>query len=536
MKKNIALCLLSTLLLASCFNRNKYSESSGELIGRSPSHPAAKPKMVRSDKANVKVEKSPYNFPQSQNSETYKEIKENGFVEVVNQPVSTFSADVDRASYTNVRRMIGYGQFPQKDAVRIEEMINYFDYNYPQPTAETKSPLRASSELAPAPWNDKNLLLRIGLQAKKLDLSQAPPSNIVFLIDVSGSMSDPNKLPLLKSSFKLLLGQLKPTDKVAIVTYASGTKVALPSTAVKNREKIVKVLDELVAMGSTSGEKGIQLAYEEAKKSFIKKGNNRVILATDGDFNVGINNTEELTKFIEEQRESGIYMSVLGFGMGNYRDDMAETIADKGNGNYAYIDDLTEAKKVLVNEFGGTLFTVAKDVKLQVEFNPKYVKAYRLIGYENRMLAKEDFTNDKKDAGEIGAGHTVTALYELVPSDGKIAQDLRYQHKTLNDQANSGEIAFLKIRYKDPKEKDAKSVEVTEPLPFNNKKLSDTSVDFRFAASVAEFGMLLRESDNKANASYEQVVKLAEEATGDDPEGYRKEFVRLVKSAQLLAK
>ena len=229
-------------------------------------------------------------------------------------------------------------------------------------------------------------------------------------------------------------------------------------------------------------------------------------------------------------------MSVLGFGMGNYRDDMAETIADKGNGNYAYIDDLTEAKKVLVNEFGGTLFTVAKDVKLQVEFNPKYVKAYRLIGYENRMLAKEDFTNDKKDAGEIGAGHTVTALYELVPSDGKIAQDLRYQHKTLNDQANGGEVAFLKIRYKDPKEKDAKSVEVTEPLPFNNKKLSDTSVDFRFAASVAEFGMLLRESDNKANASYEQVVKLAEEATGDDPEGYRKEFIRLVKSAQLLAK
>jgi protein containing von willebrand factor len=547
MKKNITLCLLSTLLLASCFNRNKYSESSGELIGRSPSYPTAKPKMVRSDQAmsakdinlNSRVnvtEETPYYFPEYQKGETYKEIKENAFIEVANQPVSTFSADVDRASYTNVRRMIGYGQFPQKDAVRIEEMINYFDYNYPQPTAETKSPLRVSSELAPAPWNDKNLLLRIGLQAKKLDLSQAPPSNIVFLIDVSGSMSDPNKLPLLKSSFKLLLGQLKPTDKVAIVTYASGTKVALPSTAVKNREKIVKVLDELVAMGSTSGEKGIQFAYEEAKKSFIKKGNNRVILATDGDFNVGINNTEELTKFIEEQRESGIYMSVLGFGMGNYRDDMAETIADKGNGNYAYIDDLTEAKKVLVNEFGGTLFTVAKDVKLQVEFNPKYVKAYRLIGYENRMLAKEDFTNDKKDAGEIGAGHTVTALYELVPSDGKIAQDLRYQHKTLNDQANSGEIAFLKIRYKDPKEKDAKSVEVTEPLPFNNKKLSDTSVDFRFAASVAEFGMLLRESDNKANASYEQVVKLAEEATGDDPEGYRKEFVRLVKSAQLLAK
>ena len=432
--------------------------------------------------------------------------------------------------------MLGYGQLPPKDAIRIEEMINYFDYDYPAPTKEATSPLRVTPELAPTPWNPKHLLLHIGLQAKKLDLAQAPPSNIVFLIDVSGSMDEPNKLPLLKSSFKLLLTQLKPTDRVAIVTYASGTKVALSSTPVKERQKIEKVLDNLYASGSTSGSSGIQLAYKEAQKNFIKNGNNRIILATDGDFNVGISNPRELEKFIEKQRESGIYMSVLGFGMGNYRDDMAETIADKGNGNYAYIDDLTEAKKVLVNEFGGTLFTVAKDVKLQVEFNPKYVKAYRLIGYENRMLAKEDFTNDKKDAGEIGAGHTVTALYELVPSDGKIAQDLRYQHKTLNDQANSGEIAFLKIRYKDPKEKDAKSVEVTEPLPFNNKKLSDTSVDFRFAASVAEFGMLLRESDNKANASYEQVVKLAEGATGNDPEGYRKEFVRLVKSAQLLAK
>ena len=557
MKTNVSLMLLSALLLAACGNPEGHRNSSNSANQLPPPAPATTVEELTANKmASPETPPPPPPPPaydavveemeianseepsqqQPRSNETYKEISENPFVAVAQQPVTTFSADVDRASYANLRRMLGYGQLPPKDAIRIEEMINYFDYDYPAPTKEATSPLRVTPELAPTPWNPKHLLLHIGLQAKKLDLAQAPPSNIVFLIDVSGSMDEPNKLPLLKSSFKLLLTQLKPTDRVAIVTYASGTKVALSSTPVKERQKIEKVLDNLYASGSTSGSSGIQLAYKEAQKNFIKNGNNRIILATDGDFNVGISNPRELEKFIEKQRESGIYMSVLGFGMGNYRDDMAETIADKGNGNYAYIDDLTEAKKVLVNEFGGTLFTVAKDVKLQVEFNPKYVKAYRLIGYENRMLAKEDFTNDKKDAGEIGAGHTVTALYELVPSDGKIAQDLRYQHKTLNDQANSGEIAFLKIRYKDPKEKDAKSVEVTEPLPFNNKKLSDTSVDFRFAASVAEFGMLLRESDNKANASYEQVVKLAEGATGNDPEGYRKEFVRLVKSAQLLAK
>ena len=545
MKTNVFLCIAAALMVAACGDPS-HRHSSGEkvtVINSEPDEVMEEEVEITSDEAalmepsaNATSKMILSSPPQQRNAETYKEIKENSFVAVAQQPVTTFSADVDRAAYANVRRIIGYGQIPPKDAVRIEEMVNYFDYDYPAPEEGSVSPLRVSPELAPAPWNPNHLLLRIGLQAKKIDLAKAPPSNIVFLIDVSGSMDEDNKLPLLKSSFKMLLGQLRPDDKIAIVTYANGTKVALPSTRVKDKEKIIKVLDNLYASGGTSGGRGIQLAYEQAQKSFIKNGNNRIILATDGDFNIGINNTTDLEKFIEKQRESGIYMSVLGFGMGNYRDDMAETIADKGNGNYAYIDNITEAKKVLVNELSGTLFAVAKDVKLQLEFNPKYVKEYKLIGYENRMLANEDFTNDKKDAGEIGAGHTVTALYELVPSDGKVAQSLRYQSQELNEKGKGNELGFLKIRYKDPKVKDAKSVEITEPLVFNKKALKETSTDYRFAASVAEFGILLRDNSNKANATYDQVIELAEGAIGKDPEGYRKEFVRLVKSVKMLPK
>ena len=545
MKTNVSLCIAAALMVAACGDPS-HRHNSGEkvsVINSEPDEVMEEEVEVTSNEAALMepsanaTSKMILSSPQQQrNAETYKEIKENPFVAVAQQPVTTFSADVDRAAYANVRRIIGYGQIPPKDAVRIEEMVNYFDYDYPAPEEGSASPLRVSPELAPAPWNPNHLLLRIGLQAKKIDLAKAPPSNIVFLIDVSGSMDEENKLPLLKSSFKMLLGQLRPDDKIAIVTYANGTKVALPSTSVKDKEKIIKVLDNLYASGGTSGGRGIQLAYEQAQKSFIKNGNNRIILATDGDFNIGINNTTDLEKFIEKQRESGIYMSVLGFGIGNYRDDMAETIADKGNGNYAYIDNITEAKKVLVNELSGTLFAVAKDVKLQLEFNPKYVKEYKLIGYENRMLANEDFTNDKKDAGEIGAGHTVTALYELVPSDGKVAQSLRYQSQELNEKGKGNELGFLKIRYKDPKVKDAKSVEITEPLVFNKKALKETSTDYRFAASVAEFGILLRDNSNKANATYDQVIELAEEAIGKDPEGYRKEFVRLVKSVKMLPK
>lgn len=545
MKTNVSLCIAAALMVAACGDPS-HRHNSGEkvsVINSIPDEVMEEEVEITSDEAalmepsaNATSKMILSSPPQQRNAETYKEIKENSFVAVAQQPVTTFSADVDRAAYANVRRIIGYGQIPPKDAVRIEEMVNYFDYDYPAPEEGSASPLRVSPELAPAPWNPNHLLLRIGLQAKKIDLAKAPPSNIVFLIDVSGSMDEENKLPLLQSSFKMLLGQLRPDDKVAIVTYANGTKVALPSTSVRDKEKIIKVLDNLYASGGTSGGKGIQLAYEQAQKSFIKNGNNRIILATDGDFNIGINNTTDLEKFIEKQRESGIYMSVLGFGMGNYRDDMAETIADKGNGNYAYIDNITEAKKVLVNELSGTLFAVAKDVKLQLEFNPKYVKEYKLIGYENRMLANEDFTNDKKDAGEIGAGHTVTALYELVPSDGKVAQSLRYQSQELNEKGKGNELGFLKIRYKDPKVKDAKSVEITEPLVFNKKALKETSTDYRFAASVAEFGILLRDNSNKANATYDQVIELAEGAIGKDPEGYRKEFVRLVKSVKMLPK
>jgi len=545
MKTNVSLCIAAALMVAACGDPS-HRHNSGEKVSVINSEPdevmeeevevTSNEAALMEPSANATSKMILSSPPQQRNAETYKEIKENSFVAVAQQPVTTFSADVDRAAYANVRRIIGYGQIPPKDAVRIEEMVNYFDYDYPAPEEGSASPLRVSPELAPAPWNPNHLLLRIGLQAKKIDLAQAPPSNIVFLIDVSGSMDEENKLPLLQSSFKLLLGQLRPDDKVAIVTYANGTKVALPSTRVKDKEKIIKVLDNLYASGGTSGGKGIQLAYEQAQKSFIKNGNNRIILATDGDFNIGINNTTDLEKFIEKQRESGIYMSVLGFGMGNYRDDMAETIADKGNGNYAYIDNITEAKKVLVNELSGTLFAVAKDVKLQLEFNPKYVKEYKLIGYENRMLANEDFTNDKKDAGEIGAGHTVTALYELVPSDGKVAQSLRYQSQELNEKGKGNELGFLKIRYKDPKVKDAKSVEITEPLVFNKKALKETSTDYRFAASIAEFGILLRDNSNKANATYGQVIELAEGAIGKDPEDYRKEFVRLVKSVKMLPK
>ena len=545
MKTNVSLCIAAALMVAACGDPS-HRHNSGEkvsVINSTPDEVMEEEVEITSDEAalmepsaNATSKMILSSPPQQRNAETYKEIKENSFVAVAQQPITTFSADVDRAAYANVRRIIGYGQIPPKDAVRIEEMVNYFDYDYPAPEEGSTSPLRVSPELAPAPWNPNHLLLRIGLQAKKIDLAKAPPSNIVFLIDVSGSMDEDNKLPLLKSSFKMLLGQLRPDDKIAIVTYANGTKVALPSTSVKDKEKIIKVLDNLYASGGTSGGRGIQLAYEQAQKSFIKNGNNRIILATDGDFNIGINNTTDLEKFIEKQRESGIYMSVLGFGIGNYRDDMAETIADKGNGNYAYIDNITEAKKVLVNELSGTLFAVAKDVKLQLEFNPKYVKEYKLIGYENRMLANEDFTNDKKDAGEIGAGHTVTALYELVPSDGKVAQSLRYQSQELNEKGKGNELGFLKIRYKDPKVKDAKSVEITEPLVFNKKALKETSTDYRFAASVAEFGILLRDNSNKANATYDQVIELAEGAIGKDPEGYRKEFVRLVKSVKMLPK
>ncbi len=462
--------------------------------------------------------------------ETYKAIDESGFKSTATDPLTTFAADVDNASYSNVRRMLNDKQKPDKDAVRIEELINYFDYNYTPPAEGSKTPLNAITTLSKCPWNTDNYLLRIGLQAKKIDLTKAPPSNIVFLIDTSGSMYSPDKLPLLKESFKLLLESLRPEDRVAIVVYARAERVALPSTPAKEKDTIIKVLENLEAGGSTAGGAGIQKAYQIARENFIEKGNNRIILATDGDFNVGVRSDGELKRLVEKERQSGVYISVLGYGMGNYRDDMLETIANKGNGNYAYIDNIAEAKKVLVNEFGGTLYTVAKDVKLQLEFNPQYVKQYRQIGYENRALENEDFKDDSKDAGEIGAGHTVTVLYELVPAKGKTTDELRYQKQ--NTQAHKDELAFLKIRYKDPYIKRAKSVEESTPIPFTLTDLAQTDDDYRFAAAVAEWGMLLRNSKYKAQSSYNQVLELAKNALGEDKESYRKEFIDLVELSE----
>ncbi|AEI47548.1 YfbK domain-containing protein [Runella slithyformis] len=472
------------------------------------------------------------------NTEEYKSLNENIFHDAKKSPLTTFSIDVDRAAYSNVRRMLNLGQFPQRDMVRIEEMINYFDYDYPQPQGE--HPVAIHTEVSDSPWNKGLKLVQIGLQAKTIPTNNLPASNLVFLVDVSGSMNWANKLPLVKEAFKLLVDQLRPHDRVAIVVYAGAAGTVLPSTPGNQTATIKDALDKLSAGGSTAGGEGIKLAYQIAQEHFIKGGNNRVILASDGDFNVGVSSEGELQQIVEEKRKSGIYLSVLGFGMGNYKDNKMETLADKGNGNYAYIDNLQEAQKVFVHEFGGTLFTVAKDVKLQLEFNPKFVKGYRLIGYENRMLKNEEFHDDKKDAGEMGSGHTVTALYELIPAGAESAylpktDDLKYQKTTESATGSSSdELLTVKLRYKQPDSELSRLFEVAvrdTSIPFNS-----TSDHFRFAAAVAEWGLLLRNSEFKGAAGYEQVIQLAQGALAKDPEGYRAEFVRLVKLAQSLGK
>jgi Ca-activated chloride channel family protein len=465
------------------------------------------------------------------NTEEYDAIEENIFREALKNPLSTFSIDVDAASYSNVRRFVNNGQRPPKDAVRIEELINYFDYDYSQPTGQ--HPFAIHTEISSAPWNSKHKLVHIGLQGKSIPTESLPASNLVFLIDVSGSMSDPNKLPLLKSSFKMLVEQLRPQDHIAIVVYAGAAGLVLEPTAGDEKRKILHALDQLEAGGSTAGGAGISLAYEVAKKNFKRDGNNRIILATDGDFNIGESSNASMERLIEEKRKDGVFLTVLGFGMGNYKDSKMEILADKGNGNYAYIDNITEARKVLVNEFGGTLFTIAKDVKLQVEFNPARVKAYRLIGYENRALKNEDFNNDKKDAGDLGSGHTVTALYEIIPvgveSEFFKIDDLKYQKTTVDPKAkNSDELMTIKFRYKKPDEDVSKLI--VHPLVDSNVSLAMTSDNFRWSASVAAFGMLLRESEYIKNFGYDAVVQMAQQSKGDDKEGYRIEFINMVKS------
>ncbi|MEH3113138.1 vWA domain-containing protein [Pedobacter terrae] len=471
------------------------------------------------------------------NEDSYTGTSENTFHKVKSDPLSTFSIDVDAASYSNVRRFINGGNLPETDAVRIEEMINYFDYNYGQPKG--KEPVNIITEMAPAPWNNTHKLVQIGLQAKTIATEKLPASNLVFLIDVSGSMNAANKLPLLVSSFKLLTDQLREKDKVAIVVYAGNSGVVLPATPGDEKIRIKDALDKLSAGGSTAGGQGIELAYKIASENFIKGGNNRVILATDGDFNVGASSDSDMEKLIENKRKTGVFLTVLGFGMGNYKDSKMEILADKGNGNYAYIDNLTEARKVLVNEFGGTLFTVAKDVKLQIEFNPAHVQSYRLIGYENRLLTKEDFNNDEKDAGEIGSGHSVTALYEIIPTGVKDSftvsvDDLKYQQTKPLNSSNTDELLTIKLRYKEPEGNISKLL--VKMVTDSDLSINSTSDNFRFAAAVAEFGMILKHSAFKQNANFEQVISLAERAKGKDKEGYRSEFLSIVKSAKLMAK
>ena len=472
------------------------------------------------------------------NTENYNRIDDNPFHRVGNDPLSTFSIDVDTASYSNMRRFITQGQLPPKDAVRIEELINYFTYNYPQPTGNR--PFSVTTEVTAAPWNPQHKLVQVGLQGKRLESETLPPSNLVFLIDVSGSMGEPNKLPLVKQSLKLLVNKLSPKDRVSLVVYAGNAGVVLPATPGSQKTKILAAIDRLEAGGSTAGGQGIELAYKIAKQNFLKSGNNRVILATDGDFNVGVSSDAELTRLIEQKRDQGIFLTVIGFGTGNYKDGKMEQLADKGNGNYAYIDTLLEAKKVLVNDIRGTLFTIAKDVKIQVEFNPAKVQAYRLIGYENRLLQNQDFNDDKKDAGEIGAGHSVTALYEIIPTDMKSdvklpeVDPLRYQRSgvTAIDTANN-EMMLVKLRYKLPQDSTSQLITQTIKDSEFNANLTP-STNLRFAAAIATFGMILRDSEYKGNANYDLVMKLATQGQGEDQEGYRGEFIRLVEQSREL--
>ncbi|MCY4573344.1 MAG: von Willebrand factor type A domain-containing protein [Gemmatimonadetes bacterium] len=464
------------------------------------------------------------------NTESYANIGENDFKLVSASPLSTFSIDVDRASYANIRRFIQDGERPPVDAVRIEEMINYFPYDWGHLSGE--HPFAVTTEVWEAPWTPGHRLVRIGLHAQSIDTGDLPPSNLVFLLDVSGSMSSPDKLPLLKKAFALLVAQLREQDRVAIVVYAGAAGLVLPSTPGSEKDEIAAALEKLQAGGSTAGGAGIRLAYEVARENHIDGGNNRVILATDGDFNVGASSDAEMVRLIEKARESGTFLTVLGFGTGNLKDSKMEQIADHGNGNFAYVDGLLEARKVLIEELGGTLLTLAKDVKLQVEFNPARAAGYRLIGYENRLLADEDFNDDTKDAGELGAGHTVTALYEVVPVGTEVPRAvdaLRYQPGPDDPPPAvfEGELMFVKVRYKDPDGTTSKLLE--QPVA---DRVRSPSTDFRFASAVAGFGMLLRDSPHAGDLTLNDVVRLGERGKGDDPRGYRGEFIRLVEATR----
>ncbi|MBF0523224.1 MAG: von Willebrand factor type A domain-containing protein [Candidatus Omnitrophica bacterium] len=471
-----------------------------------------------------------YGQPVDTNTEQYDQINENEYQEAMQNPLSTFSIDVDTASYSNIRRFLESNQMPPEDSVRIEEMINYFSYEYPEPTGE--DPFSITTEVAACPWNTTHKLALIGLQGKRLKGTEMPSSNLVFLIDVSGSMQDQNKLPLLQQAFRMMVQQLRAEDTVSIVVYAGAAGQVLEPTSGDQKQKILSAINSLSAGGSTAGAEGIQMAYELAKKNYIKGGNNRVVLATDGDFNVGVSNDGELVRIIEEKRKEGIFLTILGVGMGNYKDSKMQKLADKGNGNYYYIDTLKEAKKVLVQELGSALFTIAKDVKIQVEFNPSQVKAYRLVGYEKRMLNKEDFNDDTKDAGELGIGHTVTALYEIIPADSKepvaSVDALKYQTTQVK---TSEDLLTVKLRYKKPEENESK---LLSRVVSAKEVVTQMSNNLSWASAVSEFGMILRNSKFKASSSYADTLTRAQASKGEDKFGYRQEMIDLIQKAESL--
>ena len=512
-------------------SKNNESQTNGELSSTGGSQTygelqigdGSQPEEVVTDEGE-RVNQLDTSIQLNSNTEEYSTIVENGFLDTKTSPLSTFSADVDTASYANVRRMILSGWDIDPGAVRIEEFINYFCYDYE--TSSKNQPFNVTKEMIDTPWNDESKLLSIGIKTEDIDLLNLPNSNLVFLLDVSGSMDEENKLPLMVKAFGLLVEQLEENDRISIVTYAGSDQILLDGSRGDKKKLIVDTLEELTASGSTNGSQGIVTAYQLAEKYFIKGGNNRVILATDGDLNVGLTSEAQLQKLIEEKRETGIFLSVLGFGTGNIKDNKMETLADYGNGNYSYIDSILEAKKVLVEEMGGTLFTVAKDVKFQIEFNPAIVSEYRLIGYENRILAAQDFNDDTKDAGELGAGHCVTALYELKLTDGNDTTNdhLKYQDITLTDNK---EIATVKIRYKAP---DSNSSELYSQTISGDDYMNHPSDNISFAACVAQFGMLLRESSYSGKTSYASILKQLNKIPSVSNDEYKSEFRYLVET------
>lgn len=543
MKNVYMLCALLAVLLTACTTTTTNDvRVNPEPIPFQPLHPMAGVPSLQEQAGQRTAADSAYlqaDAVPELNRESYNALTENRFLTVANSPLSTFSIDVDTASYANVRRFINTGSLPPTGAVRLEEMLNYFPYTYPKP--QGKAPLALSAELGPSPFHKGYQLMRLGLNSRDIPKEQLAPSNLVFLIDVSGSMQAPNKLPLLQQSLDLLVQQLDKNDRVAVVVYAGEDRVVLKPTLGNRHSEIMAAINNLQAGGSTHASSGLRTAYKLAHASLIKNGNNRIILASDGDFNVGITSRDELQRLIERERQAGVYLTVLGFGMGNYHDDTMEILANKGNGNYAYINNLLEAKKVLVKELTGTLFTLAKDVKIQVEFNPAMVGAYRLLGYENRLLAAEDFRDDSKDAGEIGPGHRVTALYELIPAGHKDVPDLearRYQQSGGSRATNAAmeELLNVQLRYKEPAGHQSAliSLPVRADRAQNVDVTDQMSEDFRFAAAVAGFAMLLTDSEHLGDFTWERCLQLARAGRGADPEGYRAEFYRLVEAAQLI--